>query len=192
MTSPSSHEPLPAPPPRRDTPMLHQRILAAAPLIVLALVASGCGTKDPGSGSASGGDETVIAFVPKLRGIPYFEAMKAGGDEAAKKLGVKFIYQADTTADAAKQAEVINSLIQQKVDVLAVAPNDPSAIAPVLKRAADAGVKVITSDTDAPDSVRDLFVNQAESEAVGVAIADALGSQTGGKGEWAIVSCGAT
>jgi rhamnose transport system substrate-binding protein len=171
--------------------MRHPRTLATVTLVALTLVLTACGTKDPGAGNGTAG-ETTVAFVPKLRGIPYFEAMQAGGDEAAKKLGVKFIYQADTTADAAKQAEVINSLIQQKVDVLAVAPNDPSAIAPLLKRAADAGIKVITSDTDAPDSVRDLFVNQAESEAVGVAIADALASQTGAKGEWAIVSCGAT
>jgi rhamnose transport system substrate-binding protein len=169
--------------------MRHQKLLAVA---ALALLLTACGTKDPGGSDSGGGKTTTVAFVPKLRGIPYFEAMKAGGDEAAKKLGVKFIYQADTTADAAKQAEIINSLIQQKVDVLAVAPNDPSAIAPVLKRAADAGIKVITSDTDAPDSVRDLFVNQAESDAVGVSIADALASQTGAKGEWAIVSCGAT
>ncbi len=171
--------------------MRHPRTLATVTLVALTLVLTACGTKDPGAGNDTAG-QTTVAFVPKLRGIPYFEAMQAGGDEAAKKLGVKFIYQADTTADAAKQAEVINSLIQQKVDVLAVAPNDPSAIAPLLKRAADAGIKVITSDTDAPDSVRDLFVNQAESEAVGVAIADALASQTGAKGEWAIVSCGAT
>jgi rhamnose transport system substrate-binding protein len=171
--------------------MRHHKSLATAALLALTLVVTGCGTKDPGSGTSTA-DETTIAFVPKLRGTPYFEAMQAGGDEAAKKLGVKFIYQADTTADAAKQAEVINSLIQQKVDVLAVAPNDPSAIAPLLQRAADAGIKVMTSDTDAPDSARDLFVNQAESEAVGVAIADALASQTGAKGEWAIVSCGAT
>jgi rhamnose transport system substrate-binding protein len=169
--------------------MRHYRILVVVSILGLALLSTACGTKDPGTG---GGHQKVIAFVPKLRGIPYFEAMKAGGDEAAAKLGVKFIYQADTTADAAKQAEIINSLIQQKVDVLAVAPNDPSAIAPMLKRAADAGIKVITSDTDAPGSVRDLFVNQAEQEAVGVAIADALAAQMGNKGEWAIVSCGAT
>jgi rhamnose transport system substrate-binding protein len=133
-----------------------------------------------------------VAFVPKLVGIPYFEAMKTGGDKAAKALGVQFIYQGDTTADPAKQAEIINSLIQQKVTVLAVAPNDPAAIAPLLKRAADAGIKVITSDTDAPDSVRQVFVNQAEDKSIGEATAEALASQMGGQGKWAIVSCGQT
>jgi rhamnose transport system substrate-binding protein len=172
------------------------RVAVPAAALVLALTACG-GKQVPGgsagsAGGSGGGDQPTVAFVPKLVGIPYFEAMKAGGEEAAKKLGVKFLYQGDTTADAAKQAEIVNSLIQQKVDVLAVAPNDPSAIAPVLKRAADAGIKVMTTDTDAPDSVRSVFVNQAESDAVGEATADALAEQMGGKGKWAIVSSGPT
>ena len=178
---------------------MSKRLLRIAlPAVALAVALTGCGGKQvpggsAGGSSASGGSsQPTVAFVPKLVGIPYFEAMKAGGDEAAKKLGVKFIYQGDTTADAAKQAEVVNSLIQQKVDVLAVAPNDPSAIAPILKRAADAGIKVMTTDTDAPDSVRSVFVNQAESDAVGQATAEALAQQMGGKGKWAIVSSGPT
>ena len=165
----------------------------AVPAVALTLTLSACGGREVGGASAAGGeDQVTVAFVPKLVGIPYFEAMKAGGDEAAKALGVEFIYQGDTTSDAAKQAEIINSLIQQQVDVLAVAPNDPSAIAPVLKRAADAGIKVMTTDTDAPDSVRDVFVNQAESDAVGQAAAEALATQMGGAGKWAIVSSGPT
>jgi rhamnose transport system substrate-binding protein len=168
------------------------RVLVAMFALTLALAA--CGQREaPGGAAGGGGDQAVkVAFVPKLVGIPYFEAMKVGGDQAAKDLGVQFIYQGDTTADPAKQAEIINSLIQQKVTVLAVAPNDPAAIAPLLKRAADAGIKVMTSDTDAPDSVREVFVNQAEDQAIGEATAEALASQMGGQGKWAIVSCGQT
>ena len=32
-----------------------------------------------------------VAFVPQIVGIPYFDAMEAGGKEAAAKLGVDFI-----------------------------------------------------------------------------------------------------
>jgi rhamnose transport system substrate-binding protein len=169
------------------------RILCA--LFALALALAACGKKEaPGgaAGGGGGGQSTKVAFVPKLVGIPYFEAMKEGGDKAAKDLGVSFLYQGDTTADPAKQAEIINSLVQQKVSALAVAPNDPAAIGPLLKRAADAGIKVYTSDTDAPDSVRQVFVNQAEDQGIGETTAEALASQMGGKGKWAIVSCGQT
>jgi rhamnose transport system substrate-binding protein len=174
--------------------MTRGRLLRVVVALCALLALAACGQKEaPGGAGGGGGDQAVkVAFVPKLVGIPYFEAMKTGGELAAKELGVQFIYQGDTTADPAKQAEIINSLIQQKVTVLAVAPNDPAAIAPLLKRAADAGIKVMTSDTDAPDSVRQVFVNQAEDQAIGEATAEALASQMGGQGKWAIVSCGQT
>jgi rhamnose transport system substrate-binding protein len=173
-----------------------RRKLFPAVIAVLAAVSAlaACGQREApgGGGDEAAADQVRVAFVPKLVGIPYFEAMKAGGDQAAEELGVEFIYQGDTTADPAKQAEIINSLVQQKVTVLAVAPNDPAAIAPLLKRAADAGIKVLTSDTDAPDSVREVFVNQAEDQAIGETTAEALASQMNGAGKWAIVSCGQT
>lgn len=42
-------------------------------------------TAEPGASASGGGGGTVkVAFVPKLQGIPYFEAMNAGGKEAAR------------------------------------------------------------------------------------------------------------
>ena len=106
------------------------------------------------SGSAAGGT-VKVAFVPKLQGIPYFEAMNAGGKEAASKLGnVEWLYQGPTSADAAAQADIVNSYIQQKVNTLFIAPNDPDSMAPLIKQGIDAGIKVGTSDTDAPNSDR--------------------------------------
>ena len=45
-----------------------------------------------------------------------------------------------------------------------VAPTTDS-MAPVLQQAKDAGIKVLTSDTDAPSSVREAFVSQARRRA---------------------------
>ena len=87
-----------------------------------------------------------MAFVPKLQGIPYFEAMNDGGKEAASKLGnVEWLYQGPTSADAAAQADIVNSYIQQKVNTLFIAPNDPDSMAPLIKQGIDAGIKVGTS-----------------------------------------------
>ena len=49
-----------------------------------------------------------------------------------------------------------------------------------------------TADTDAPNSVREAFVNQATAEGIGEALTDALMKAMGGKGKYAIVSCGET
>jgi rhamnose transport system substrate-binding protein len=167
---------------------------AFAAVCAASLVLSGCSKKSETSGgsAAGAGHPIKVAFVPKLQGIPYFQAMNTGGEKAAKALGIKWIYEGATTADPGAQADIVKSLIQQHVDVIAVAPNDPDSLAPVLKQAEQAGIKVMTTDTDAPDSVRQVFVNQATAQGIGQALTDQLAKAMGGSGEYAIVSCGRT
>src|SRR3954447_16256217 len=136
--------------------------LAAALGLAAALTVTACGQGSGGSASSgasgssggSGGKSYTVAFVPKLQGIPYFEAMNTGGKRACEEIGCTWLYQGPVQADPAAQADIVRSYIQQGVDALIVAPNDPDSMAPLLKQAADAGIKVATSDTDAPNSVR--------------------------------------
>src|SRR4051794_31789501 len=179
----------------RNTPTT--KLMASLGLAaLLTLTACGQGSGGSASGSSgsgsSGGNNYKIAFVPKLQGIPYFEAMNTGGKKACQELGCTWLYQGPVEADPAAQADIVRSYIQQGVDALIVAPNDPDSMAPLLKQAADAGIKVATSDTDAPDSVRQVFVSQASTEGIGQALTDALMDAMGGKGKYAIVSCGQT
>jgi rhamnose transport system substrate-binding protein len=175
---------------------LHYKTLVAG--VGLALVLTACGQGSGGSAGgdgASGGGESggpTIAYVPKLQGIPYFEAMNAGGKAACEELGCTWLYQGPVEADAAAQADIVRSFIQQGVDVLFVAPNDPDSMAPLLQEAEAAGIKVGTTDTDAPDSVRQVFVNQATAEGIGEALTDQIVEAMGGSGRYAIVSCGET
>jgi rhamnose transport system substrate-binding protein len=148
---------------------------------------SGASSSSSGSASAS----VTVAFVPKLQAA-YYDAMNTGAEAAAKALGFKWVVNAPPTADPAAQASIVQSLIQQKVDVIAVAPDDPDSLAPVLAKAKAAGIKVITSDSDAPNSVRSVFVNQGTAQAIGEALVDHMVKGMGSKGEYAIVSCGQT
>jgi rhamnose transport system substrate-binding protein len=173
---------------------------AAALALAVLLTVTACGQGSGGSASggsggssgSSGGSNYKVAFVPKLQGIPYFEAMNTGGKQACKEIGCTWKYQGPVTADPAAQADIVRSYIQQKVDALIVAPNDPDSMAPLLQQAKDAGIKVATSDTDAPNSVRQVFVEQASTEGIGQGLTDALLQAMGGKGKYAIVSCGQT
>ncbi len=175
---------------------LRKKTAVVAIALATAVAITGCTQKnsasgDPGSGGS--GEKYEVAFVPKLQGIPYFEAMNAGGKKAEQEMGnVTWLYQGPTSADAAAQAQIVRSFIQRGVDAIVVAPNDPNSMAPVLQEAADEGIKVLTSDTDAPDSVRQVFVNQASTEGIGQALTDTLMEAMGGKGTYAIVSCGET
>ncbi len=156
-------------------------------LSVVAAAAIGFG----GPGPAAAQTKTLsIAFVPKLINIGYFNAMQQGGEEAAKKFGAKFVYNGPTTADANLQVQIVKQLIAQHVDALAVAPDDPAVVAPALAQAQAQGIKIYTSDTDAPSSSRAVFVNQALDTGIGNAVMDSLASQMGGEGEYAIDSCG--
>lgn len=167
--------------------------MAAAATAAVALAAAGCTQRNADDSSDDGGTEDIsVAFVPKLQGIPYFEAMNTGGQNAADDMGFEWLYQGATSDDAAAQAEIMRSFIQQDVDALFVAPNDPDSMAPVLKEAQDAGIEVATTDTDAPDSVRELFVSQASPEGLAHAMTDQLMDAMGGEGKYAIVSCGET
>ena len=169
-------------------------------VLATTMIASACTQKNEAPPAATGdgategtGEQVSVAFVPKLQGSPYFEAMDAGAKEAVADLGnIEWLYQGPTSADAAAQAQIVRSFIQQGVDVLVVAPNDPDSMAPLMKEAQDAGIKVMTADTDAPNSVREAFVNQATAQGVGETTAETLMTAMGGQGKWAIVSCGET
>ncbi|MGW4487515.1 autoinducer 2 ABC transporter substrate-binding protein [Amycolatopsis sp. NPDC004368] len=173
---------------RRPTKAL---ILGVALLLTAAVGLGGCATAL--RNTATGGDAPMrIAFVPKVAGIAYFDAMNAGGLDAAKRLGVQWITRGPATVDPAAQTAIVRDLVAQHFDVIAVAPNDPEALAPAIADARAKGVHVLTTDTDAPQTQREVFVNQASAEGVGSALVDALMARTGGAAKFAIVSCGRT
>lgn len=132
----------------------------------------------------------VIGVMPKLIGIEYFNAAEKGAREAAAELGVELVFDGPVTNDSARQSEMIDLWIARKMDVICVAPNDPDSIAPVLRKASRRGIRVLTWDADAnpASSLREFFVNQAENEAIGRGLVDVLAEQTGGRGEYAIIT----
>ena len=95
------------------------------------------------AGSASA-QNVKIGLVVKSLGNGFFEAANKGAQEAAKELGGVEVNTGPTTTTAEGQIEVINALIAQRVDAIAISANDPDAVVPALKRAAQRGIKVIS------------------------------------------------
>lgn len=160
-------------------------------LVFMMLISLGCATNDAEEGN-SNEDEYSIAIVPKSLGNPYFAATEVGAERAGEDLGIEVSYVGSTESDAASQVNVLEDLINKKVDAIVVAPNDPDAVAPVLKKARDAGIKVITFDTDAAEDSREFFVNPVESEAIGRHMMTILADLMGEEGEFGIVTGGLT
>lgn len=104
-------------------------------------------------------------------------------------LGVHVIYTGPQIADAKHQIEVIEELIGQEVDLLAVAANDPVKLLPVLEKARNEGIRVITWDSDTRPEGRTFFVNQVDAETFGRHLMDTLAMNVEGeKGPFAIVT----
>jgi ABC-type sugar transport system substrate-binding protein len=144
-----------------------------------------------GSSFALAADKKV-AFVPQIIGIPYFDAMEAGGKEAAAKFGVDFIYQGPVDTNPVDQMQIVQNLIDQGVNAVAVSVLDASSIAPVVEAAKAKHVALFTSDSDAPKSGRALYVAQATDEGLGDAIIDEMVKRVGEDSKIGIVSGEAT
>jgi len=133
----------------------------------------------------------TILVMPKLVGIPYFNASETGAIQAGKDLGVEVIYAGPTQADAAAQVRMIEDYISRGVDVIAVAPNDPAALTPVLRKAQQRGILVMDWDTPADPAVVEISVHQIDDEQYGAHIWDLLVEEMGtDDAEYAILTGG--
>ena len=128
----------------------------------LSLAASLFGT------TAMAQDNMRIALVVKALGIGFFEAAAEGAEEAAKELGgVDIIYTGPTDTTAEGQIEVINSLIAQGVDAIAISANDTDALVPTLKKAMQRGITVISWDSGVAEEGRQVHLNPSSNALIG-------------------------
>ncbi len=133
-------------------------------------------------------EPVTVGFLPKLDTDPYFKTAKLGADEAQKEIGGEVIQVAPSQGTAEAQVEFINSLVSQKVGVIAISANDANAVAPALKRAAANGVRVISYDSDVAPDARSVFVNQAKGDSLAEMMLESAFNLMGGEGDFAILS----
>ena len=126
--------------------------------------------------------------IPKQLGNPYEEFEHSGVDEALEELGGSNRISGPTDAGASTQIPLINAAVQQNADVIIIAGNDPNAVAPALKQAAQRGVKIVGMDSDVAPDARSVFVNQVTTQLVGENQVESIGRQIDYKGEIAILS----
>jgi rhamnose transport system substrate-binding protein len=183
----------------------HLRVLLAALALVAALAVAACGeTKDENAasdGSSSTKSDSGTAdpnaeipkglktvSIPKQLGNPYEEFEHSGVDEALKELGGSNRISGATDAGASTQIPIINAAVQQKPDAIIIAGNDPDAVAPALKQAAQKDIKIVGMDSDVAPDARSVFVNQVTTELVGKNQVESIAKQIDNKGEIAILS----
>ncbi len=120
---------------------------ASIPLLfcgaLLATLAGGCARRE---GASEHGP--TVALVVKTVNHPYFIDMQQGAEAAAKRLGINLIVQgAEREVDVEKQMQIVENLIQKKVDALCLAPSGSRELVPAVVKANRAGIPVIVLDT---------------------------------------------
>jgi rhamnose transport system substrate-binding protein len=166
---------------------LDRRILIAG-LASLATCLGGCGRSEPEKPA-----RTRVGVVAKSLGNGFFDAVHKGADEAGRELDAEVIFTGPTTPTAEGQIEVLNSLIAQRVDAIAVSANDPDALVPTLKRAMARGIKVVSYDSGVAPEGRIAHLAPSSDQLIGetvVALVAELAPQIDGKGrgKFAVVS----
>ena len=136
--------------------------------------------------------QTRIALVVKSLGNGFFDAANKGAQEAAVELGVEVIYTGPTAATAEAQIEVVNSLIAQQVDAIAISANDPDALVPALQKAMERGIKVVSWDSGVAEAGRQVHLNPSDINLIGETIIKLAADYLPDGGDVAILSAAST
>jgi ribose transport system substrate-binding protein len=89
----------------------------------------------------------AIGLVMKTLTNPFFIEMEKGARRAEKDLGIALtVKTAAQETSIEQQIQLVNDLIAAKVEAIVIAPGDSLSLIPALKKAADAGIKIINID----------------------------------------------
>ena len=143
------------------------------------------------AGIADAQDKLKFAVVPKAMNNPFFDLTRDGCMAEAAKLGnIECIYQGPVEHEPATQAQIIDDFITQGVDGLAISVSDAAAATTLIDKAVDAGIAVITFDSDAADSKRTAYVGTNNKD-FGVALGEELLKIKPEGGTYGMISGGA-
>jgi len=109
-------------------------------------------------------DEKYI-MVSNVSAHPYWLDAQYGGQDAAAQLGVTWVYTGPADFDTPSQVTALEQLIPTKPAGMIVAALQPDAIGASIDKAIDAGIPVVTVDTDAPASKRLTYLGTANYQA---------------------------
>jgi ribose transport system substrate-binding protein len=90
----------------------------------------------------------LIGVVPKATSHLFFVSIHKGVDQAAKEFDIDVLWNGprDET-DHTRQIQIVESMISQRVDALAISATDERALATPVERAIDAGIPVTVFDS---------------------------------------------
>ena len=138
------------------------------------------------AGSSAMAQDITIAVIPKVA-VPFFDDCNTGAQAAADAAGVGYQWVVPQNTQGATQVKIMEDLIARHVDGIAISVNEPKSVEGVIQQAIDAGIKVVTFDSDSADSARSLYIGTINKQA-GVTMGNSMAEALGGKGKVVIVT----
>ncbi len=134
---------------------------------------------------------TDIVNIAKIDGMPWFNRMGEGVVQAGKDNNVNAYQVGPSNTDAPQQVKLIEDLIAKKVNAISIVPNDASALEPVLKKAKQNGIVVLTHESlGQPSADWDLEI--IDNEQFAADYVEEVAKNLGGKGGYVIYVGGLT
>jgi simple sugar transport system substrate-binding protein len=133
-------------------------VLAALLVLGLATFVAACGDDDDDGASQNKDDvsltqgrDLTIAVITHGEGDTFWAVAKKGAEQGGKDMGVEVKYS-ESANDPQKHAQLIDSAVTEKVDGIATSVPNTDALRDPLKKAADAGIPIITLNSGQSDS----------------------------------------
>ncbi|CAH0120858.1 hypothetical protein PAE9249_03382 [Paenibacillus sp. CECT 9249] len=141
-------------------PFVH--IVPAAVFLLALLTAAGCGSPQEVAPPLAGAPAAPKEERPPLFtfGIvypmahPFYEEITQLAEKAAEPFSIQLIVKAPEEINLEQQIRMMETMIKQRVDAIAIDPIDSRALVPVINKAVEAGIPVICFEADSPDSKR--------------------------------------
>lgn len=129
----------------------------------------------------------TVAVVPKASADIFWQSVHAGAVKSAWQNGIEIVWDGPPNeTDIAGEMKIMETMIDRRVDAIAVAPSDRSAFKIVVDRAAAAGIPVVVYDSGIDTNHYTTFV-ATDNYLGGEMGADRLGKALNGRGKIVMV-----
>lgn len=133
-------------------------------------------------------DKRRIAVVPKGRAHLFWQSVHAGAVKASRETNVEVVWNGPATeTDYNGQIQIVDAMINQRVNAIALAPIDKKVMVSVVERAARESIPVVIFDSGI-DTEQYVSLVATDNYAAGQLAADRMGEILKGKGRVLIVA----
>lgn len=161
-----------------------------ATALIVPVILFGCGGKSEGAQGEGegGGEQKYVAVISKGYQHEFWKTVEKGAMKAGEEANLKVTFEGpDNETMVDKQIEMVENAITKKADVIMLAPLDNKALLPVVQKAEEKGIPVITFDSNLNSDIQKSFI-ATDNKVAGSIAAKETAKLIGNEGEVAIVA----